>query len=130
MILLGLIFGIIHNTYGQGISREQDNALHIAITAYAITAAVDLSTTQYGLGKGIVHEANPIQKYFTDKGPVVSGIAKASMHVGVVWYLKKRHEYNPKAVLWTTIGLIGAQVLVDYNNYKAINKCPSQCSSY
>lgn len=94
----------------------------ILFGAYSISAIVDVSLTQYGLGKGIVYEANPVQRYFTDRGPVVSGIAKGSMHFAIGYFLFKRKDSNPKAVMLSLVLLTAANIAVDISNNKQINR--------
>lgn len=108
---------------------QSDNILHGVIASYGVAAFVDVATTEYGLGKGIVHEANPIQKWATDRGPVVVGLAKGSMHVGIGYFLLKYHEKNRKLALASAIGLLAAQVVVDYSNAKVINKGNCKCGN-
>lgn len=102
------------------VSAQSEMVNHLTIASYGIAAFVDISTTEYGLGRGIVREANPIQKYFTDHGPVAAGIAKGTMHVGIGYILLRYHKQHPKLVFWCTALLTGAQVFVDYSNSRFI----------
>lgn len=102
------------------IEAQSEGIIHATVASYGVAAFVDTATTEYGLGKGIVHEANPIQKYFTDNGPVVAGIAKGSMHITIGYFLLRYHQEHPKIIFWTTALLTGAQVWVDYSNAKVI----------
>ncbi len=92
----------------------------VLIGSYSVSATVDIATTQYGLGKGTVREANPIQKFFTDRGPVWSGIAKGTMHTSVGYFLTRNREKHPKLVRWSTIILTSAQIYVDIHNARTI----------
>lgn len=95
---------------------------HIVFGAYTIAAFTDVSLTQYGLGKGIVYEANPVQRYFTNQGPAVSGIAKGSMHFAIGYFLFRKHAKHPKEVLLSLALLTAGQIAVDVSNYHQINK--------
>lgn len=101
---------------------KAETVTHILFGAYTISAFTDVATTQYGLGKGIVYEANPTQRYFTNHGPVVSGIAKGSMHFAIGYFLFRKHDKNPKAVLASIALLTAAQIAVDYSNARVINR--------
>jgi hypothetical protein len=122
-----LILGILILFFTSRVEAQSIELVNKAVISfYGVTAFVDVATTEYGLGKGIVHETNPIQKIFTDKGPVWSGIAKGSMHVGIGYLLIKYHDSSDVRVkritLVSAIGLSVAQLFVDINNAKAITK--------
>ena len=110
-------------SYGQSNLTSQVKVITpILFGTYSIAAVTDVSLTQYGLGKGSVREANPFQRYFTDKGPLTSGIAKGSMHFAIGYFLYRKKDTNRKAVIISLITLSMAQIAVDYSNYKQINK--------
>lgn len=120
MILI-LAFGIIPlNSYADPVFTPEKINKYI-IAGYGVAAGVDIATTQYGLGAKVVVEANPLQRYFTNQGPVVSSVAKGSMHALIILMLHKKAKDNPKAVLFTSIGLLAAQTFVDYRNAKVIS---------
>lgn len=92
-----------------------------------VSAFVDVSTTSYGYGKGIVHEANPILKPIVDHSNIFTAMAvKGSLHVGVSWLILDKYKDHPKLAVISTIGLMTAQTYVDYRNIKTINAHPTQ----
>lgn len=120
-----LLLTSARESFAQSLTKTEA-ATHLLFGAYTVSAFTDVSLTQYGLGKGIVYEANPIQRYFTNQGPAVSGIAKGSMHFAIGYYLFRKHERNPKKVLLSLALLTAAQIAVDVSNYHQINKNESQ----
>lgn len=112
-------------SFAQSLTKTEATT-HVLFGAYTISAFTDVSLTQYGLGKGIVYEANPIQRYFTNQGPAVSGIAKGAMHFSIGYLLFRQHNKHPKEVLLSIALLTAAQVAVDISNYKQINKNVAQ----
>lgn len=126
--LASLIISFLVGTgtvYAQDSNRpttKGETATHLLFGVYTVAAFTDVSLTQYGLGKGIVYEANPVQRYFTNQGPLASGIAKGAMHFGVGYFLFRKHDKNPKGVLISIALLSAAQIAVDYSNYRQIRK--------
>ena len=122
-LLIVILLLIPHCGYSQTIP---EGILHGVIGAYGVAAFTDTSLTEYGLGKGIVHEANPLQKWATDKGPVWAGISKGTEHVLLGYLLLKFHnsgdDKTKKIILATAIGLTAFQTWVDYSNAKVISK--------
>ena len=118
-----IIFGLVLLTASNVSAQDKLQVPnHLVLSGYAVAAFVDTATTEYGLGKGTVHEANPIQKYFTDKGPVWSGIAKGSMHVGIGYILLRNHKDHGKLTLISGCTLLALQVIVDVSNARTIGK--------
>lgn len=78
----------------------------LSIAAVGITAMVDLSVTEYFVGKGVLSEANPILRPLSDD-PIQIGLAKAALTAGQLWVLIKLRERHP---VWTfiTAGAIAA----------------------
>lgn len=118
--ILTLLILLVTASHSSADELPVDKLKVFLLGTYAVSATVDVATTQYGLGKGVVVEANPVQKFFTDQGPVVSGIAKSSMHFAIGYYLHK--HYDRKAAKIALVGLIAAQVVVDYHNAKVISQ--------
>lgn len=99
---------------------QTKTANHIVFAAYGVSALVDLSTTEYGLGKHVTKEANPFFKPFTDRGPVAAGIAKGAAVAGNSFIFMKLHKEHPKATFWTALTITVAQTYIDYKNIQAI----------
>jgi len=118
-IILIILFVLVPSL----VQAQSQKVIDWTIAIYGVAAFVDVSTTQYGLGKGIVTEANPPQKYFTDKGPVWSGIAKGSMHTGIIYMMLKYRKSEHKRLVFASIALLtAAQIAVDVSNAKVIGE--------
>lgn len=118
-VLLLAFFGLIPcNSYAQSFTPEKLNKYTIG--GYGVAAGVDIATTQYGLGARIVVEANPLQRYFTDHGPVVSGIVKSTMHAGIIYSMLRYKDKHPKVVFVYSLALLAGQVYVDAHNASVI----------
>jgi hypothetical protein len=94
---------------------------HIALAAYGIGQATDLSTSMYLFGAGRAHEANPLLSWAEDR-PVAMGIAKGALAAGVITVLMKNHKSHPIPVLLTSIGLAAVQAWVTHHNYQFVPK--------
>jgi len=104
-------------------SAQGLTATKIAWAGYITAAFAADSVTSYGIGKGTVHEANPILRPIVEqRGPVVAMTVKGAMHAGISLLILKYHKDAPKRTFWITVGLTAAQVAVDALNVRTVGR--------
>lgn len=101
-------------------AQARDEArTHAALASYLTAAFLDVSITSYCQGRGECREANPLLAPIVERQGVVAAMTvKGAMHAGITWTLLRQHRHHPRAVFWTTLGLLGAQLAVDAYNIR------------
>lgn len=77
-------------------AKAQNVDAKIAIGSYTVLSLIDLSQTEYALGKGNTVETNLIFARYTTRGPVTAGIAQGAGTVGisyVMWKIKDESKW-------------------------------------
>ncbi len=97
-------------------------ALHAAIGAYMVAGFVDIASTEYGVGRNVAHEANPLFRPAVERGPFTAGLVKGTAHTALAWWLLRSHAAHPTRALWIAAALAGAQIAVDVSNARAIGR--------
>ena len=102
---------------------DPDRQFRVALGAYITAAALDGSITSYCVGRGECREANPLLAPVVERHGVVAAMTlKGAFHGGILGILLSMHKERPKVALWTTIGLLAAQVAVDAHNVKTLRR--------
>jgi hypothetical protein len=75
-----------------------ERVAHLVIGAHVVTQFADVSTTQYLIGTGRFHEANPAMRWIAS-GPRRMAIVKGSYAVGTSYLFLRYHKAHPKATI-------------------------------
>lgn len=99
--------------------RAEGQVSQIAVGAFMTSAGADLAVTQYGLGRGVFEELNPLLKPFEHK-PVGMAVTKMGLSSVIAYYLLKTRHSHPKRALWVGVGLTLLNVAVTWRNVRLL----------
>lgn len=119
-----LVLGLSTTAYAQTTPAPQHETghLHFVIAAMLVTQFADISTTEYGLGKGVIAEGNLLLKWSTNHGPIATAVVKGSVATGVAMFLIHKHRSHPKAVTVAAIIIGGVTGAAAYHNAHLISQ--------
>lgn len=95
--------------------------LHTVLAAHVVAQMVDVATTEYAIGTGRFHEANPVMRWAAGT-PLRMGLAKGGLAAASSWGLLTLHRQHPKLALVGTIASTAISVAVSTRNVRTLRR--------
>lgn len=94
--------------------------IHAAVAAHVIAHFADISVTQYAIGTGRYHEANPLLSGWAG-GPIQMAIVKGGIAVGTSYLLLRIHKSHPKLTFVLAVASAAGTSYIAARNSRLVN---------